>query len=58
MQRPGVTAPIIAARTLAHFNDNMGACGWSLTDEQMDRLTQASDKPLPYPFDFLKRVQR
>ncbi len=58
MQRPGVTAPIIAARTLAHLNDNMGACGWSLTGEQMDRLTRASDKPLPYPYDFLERVQR
>jgi aryl-alcohol dehydrogenase-like predicted oxidoreductase len=58
MQRPGVTAPIVAARTMAHFEENLGACGWSLTAEQMTRLNQASDKPLPYPYDFLLRVER
>ncbi len=54
MQRPGVTAPIVAARLPGHLEDNLGACGWSLTDEQMARLTTASDKPLPYPYDHLK----
>jgi len=54
LQRPGVTAPIVAARLLEHLEDNLGACGWSLTDAQMARLTTASDKPLPYPYDFLK----
>ena len=58
VQRPGVTAPIIAARTMAHFEENLGACGWSLTTEQMARLNQASDKPLPYPYDFLLRMER
>lgn len=51
LQRPGVTAPIIAARVMAHLEDNLGATGWKLSDEQMARLTQASDKPLPYPYD-------
>jgi aryl-alcohol dehydrogenase-like predicted oxidoreductase len=51
LQRPGVTAPIIAARTQAHFEDNLGSRGWALTDDQMTRLTQASDRPLPYPYD-------
>ncbi len=54
MQRPGVTAPIVAARLPGHLEDNLGACGWSLTDEQMARLTTASDKPLPYPYDHIK----
>jgi aryl-alcohol dehydrogenase-like predicted oxidoreductase len=58
MQRPGVTAPIVAARLLRHFEDNLGACGWSLTDDQMARLTTASDKPLPYPYDYLKLQAR
>jgi aryl-alcohol dehydrogenase-like predicted oxidoreductase len=58
MQRPGVTAPIIAARTLAHLKDNMGACGWSLGAEQMERLSQASAKPAPYPYDFLRLQER
>jgi hypothetical protein len=50
-KRPGVTAPFIAARTQAHFEDNLGSCGWALTDDQMTRLTQASGRPLPYPYD-------
>ncbi|MEO1444550.1 MAG: aldo/keto reductase, partial [Chloroflexota bacterium] len=32
--QPGVTAPIIGARRLAHIEDNLGAVGWSLSDEQ------------------------
>lgn len=51
LQRPGVTAPIIAARTMDHLEDNLGASGWSLSAEQMARTTKTSDKPLPYPYD-------
>jgi aryl-alcohol dehydrogenase-like predicted oxidoreductase len=58
VQRPGVTAPIIAARTMAHLESNLGASGWSLTDEQMAQLTAASDKPLPYPYDHIQRGYR
>lgn len=58
VQRPGVTAPIIGARTLAHFEDNLGAAGWKLSDEQMNRLTSASDQRLPYPYDVLARFVR
>lgn len=53
LQRPGVTAPIIAARVMNHLEDNLGAGGWSLTNEQMVQLTEASDKPIPYPYDAL-----
>ncbi len=58
MQRPGVTAPIIAARTFAQYEDCMGAVGWELNDDQMARLTSASDKPLPYPYDHVTRELR
>lgn len=50
LQRPGVTAPIIGASSVAHVEDNLGATGWRLTDEQMHKLTDASDRPLPYPY--------
>lgn len=56
MQRPGVTAPIIGARTLEQFEDNMGAVGWALTPEQMERLNTVSAKPLPYPYNYLSRL--
>jgi aryl-alcohol dehydrogenase-like predicted oxidoreductase len=51
MQRPGITAPIIGARTPAYLDDLLGATGWELTPEQMHRLNQASqpERP-PYPY--------
>lgn len=53
--RPGITAPIIGARTMAQFEDNLGSIGWSLSDSQLERLNSASDKTLPYPYSFLNR---
>jgi aryl-alcohol dehydrogenase-like predicted oxidoreductase len=55
LQKPAVTAPIIGARTLAHLDDNLGAAGWALSPEQMERLDQVSAPALPYPYDFLAR---
>jgi aryl-alcohol dehydrogenase-like predicted oxidoreductase len=51
LNRPGITAPIIGVRTLAHLEDNLGAIGWRLSAEQLARLNQASDVPSPYPYD-------
>jgi aryl-alcohol dehydrogenase-like predicted oxidoreductase len=57
-QRPGVTAPIVGARTLQHFEDNLGAAGWRLDADQMARLDAASERPLRYPYDVLKKFVR
>jgi aryl-alcohol dehydrogenase-like predicted oxidoreductase len=51
--RPGVTAPIIGARTLEQLEDNLGATGWSLDAEHMERLNGVSAKRLPYPYELL-----
>jgi aryl-alcohol dehydrogenase-like predicted oxidoreductase len=51
LQRPGVTAPIIGVRTMAHLESNLGSVGWELTDEQMHRLNKVSDVTPPYPYD-------
>ena len=56
VQRPGVTAPIIGARTLTHLESNLGATGWELTAAQMERLTNVSEPNLPYPYDFIARA--
>jgi aryl-alcohol dehydrogenase-like predicted oxidoreductase len=58
LRRPGVTAPIIGARTLEQLESNLGAAGWSLSDEHMTRLTQASDQPLPYPYNLITGAQQ
>lgn len=50
LQRPAVTAPIIGTRNLKQLEDNLGASGWHLNEENMTLLNQASDQPLPYPY--------
>ncbi|HLL64987.1 MAG TPA: aldo/keto reductase [Micromonosporaceae bacterium] len=52
LQRPGITAPVVGPRTVEQLTDCLGALGWSLTTDQVDRLTAASDRNrLPYPYD-------
>jgi len=53
LQKTVITAPIIGARSLAHLEDNLGATGWSLTSDQVARLDQAGNVPLPYPYESL-----
>ncbi|MGA4838942.1 aldo/keto reductase [Streptomyces sp. G45] len=53
LQRPGVTAPIVGARSVEQLTDNLGAVGWSLDEEQVRRLDEASARPLPPPYDVL-----
>lgn len=57
LHRPGVTAPIVGVRKMRHLEDNLGAAGWSLDEEQMQRLTDVSQQPLPYPYDFIADAQ-
>jgi aryl-alcohol dehydrogenase-like predicted oxidoreductase len=56
LQRPGVTAPIIGARTAAQLADNLGCVGWSLSDEHMAHLTTVSEPQLVYPYNFIQRA--
>lgn len=58
LQRPGVTAPILGARTVEQLEDNLGTAGWSLNVEQMERLNKASDKRLPYPYELLRDLHQ
>lgn len=59
LHRPGVTAPIIGARTMEQLEGNLGAVGWSLNNDQAARLTQVSELPLPYyPYGFVEGAAR
>ena len=58
LQQPGMTAPILGTRTMDQLRDNMGAAGWSLSPEEMDRLERESAIPLPYPYRFVERYTR
>ncbi|MFW5922428.1 MAG: aldo/keto reductase [Halodesulfurarchaeum sp.] len=45
MHRDGVTAPIVGARTVDQLEENLGAAAIGLSDEQVDRLTDAKLGP-------------
>jgi aryl-alcohol dehydrogenase-like predicted oxidoreductase len=49
--RPAVTSVILGARTLEQLEDNLGAAGLHLSEEETERLTAASDPaPADYPY--------
>lgn len=50
LQQPTVSSVVIGARTEAQLGDNLGAVGWSLSREQLERLDAASRPWLPYPY--------
>lgn len=51
LQRPGVTAPIIGARTIKQLEANLGGAGWALKPESMNKLNEASELEVTYPYD-------
>lgn len=53
LDAPGVTAPIIGARTRRRLDDDLGAVGWSLDPGQRARLDEASTRPAPYPYSWV-----
>ena len=41
---------IVGARNEEQLIQNLGAAGWNLTKEQVERLDEASEQPLAYPY--------
>jgi aryl-alcohol dehydrogenase-like predicted oxidoreductase len=59
VDRPAVTSVILGARTLEQLEDNLGAAGLHLTDDETARLDEASDpEPADYPYGGPGRRQR
>ncbi len=58
LHKPGVTAPIIGARTLRHLEINLGTAGWTLSAEDLALLDQVSLKDLPYPVAIANSIRR
>jgi aryl-alcohol dehydrogenase-like predicted oxidoreductase len=55
LSNPGVTAPIIGARTVAQLEDNLGALDVELSDGQLEALNAASAIELGFPHTLLDR---
>ena len=52
--REGVTSPIIGARTMEQLEDNLGATGWRLSQDQVERLEEVSRPPTIYPYGYIE----
>ncbi|MGV3525436.1 MAG: aldo/keto reductase [Candidatus Sericytochromatia bacterium] len=50
LQRPSVSNIVIGARNEEQLRQNLGAVGWSLTPEQMERLEPVSYRTPIYPY--------
>ena len=50
--------PIIGARTTGQLDENLGATGWELSEEEIGLLDSAGDVPLPYPYRFIDRYAK
>ena len=50
LSRPTVANIVVGARTEDQLKQNLGAIGWSLTEEQIGRLDAASRKTPAYPY--------
>lgn len=55
--RPGVTAPIIGARTVEQLEDNLSALDVTLDDATLARLEEVTRPALNFPADFLANAQ-
>lgn len=54
LANPTVTAPLVGARTLRQFEDNIGALGVTLSSDHLASLDAASRIELGFPHDFLQ----
>jgi aryl-alcohol dehydrogenase-like predicted oxidoreductase len=50
LARPSIATVIIGARNEEQLRQNLGAVGWTLSNEQIARLDAASARPLAYPY--------
>jgi aryl-alcohol dehydrogenase-like predicted oxidoreductase len=55
LAQPGVTSPIIGARTVAQLDDNLEALELKLTPKQLEKLAAVSQPKLDFPAEFLRR---
>jgi aryl-alcohol dehydrogenase-like predicted oxidoreductase len=58
LRQPGVTAPIMGARTVKQLEQNLGSTGWALAPDELAQLDAASAIPLPSPYSFIERYTR
>lgn len=54
--RPGVSSPIIGARSLDQLEGNLGSTDFSLEDSEVEKLEETAALPYAYPYDMIARA--
>jgi aryl-alcohol dehydrogenase-like predicted oxidoreductase len=49
LEQPGVVSAVVGARTHEQLEDNLGAAGWRMTEDELDALDELTLPPLIYP---------
>ncbi|XP_065840538.1 1-deoxyxylulose-5-phosphate synthase YajO-like [Oscarella lobularis] len=59
LYQSAVSSVVIGAKTLSQLEDNCAAGfdDWTLNEDQLKRLGEASDVPIPYPWNMTWRLQ-
>jgi len=52
LAQPGISSVIAGVRTADQLNDNLGATGWKLSGEWLEKLNKVSHLPVRYPESF------
>lgn len=58
LQRPTISSIIFGARTEEQLLENFGAVGWNLTDDQVEKLDEASKVTPTYPYWHQRSFER
>ena len=56
LRQPSVSSVIFGARKMSQLEDNISAAELTLSDDQLKRLTDASDFEPGYPYNFIRMV--
>ena len=56
LEQPGISSVIAGVRTVEQLADNIGAAGWKLQGEWLEKLNTVSYLPVRYPESFEHNV--
>jgi aryl-alcohol dehydrogenase-like predicted oxidoreductase len=55
LAQPGIASPIIGVRTPEQLADNLGAAGWTFTEEELIHLNTVSAVEVAYPYRMIRQ---
>jgi aryl-alcohol dehydrogenase-like predicted oxidoreductase len=56
--QPGITTPIMGAKTLKQFENNLASLEVKLTPEELEALDEVSQVEDEYPYSFIRKLSR